>query len=98
MIVQRIAIVMYNYTHGLLPKVISDFYIKNNDVHSYNTRQRDFIHIPVGTHTHNFHYTSVLIWNELTRMNFDFSLSVYRFKNNLKQFLLHNNLNIGYTT
>ena len=89
---------MYKYSHGLLPRVICDMYTRNNHIHSYNTRQRDLIHIPEGTHTKNFHYVSVLIWNELTKMDFDLNLSLYSFKNNLKTFLLYNNLNIGYTT
>ena len=96
-IIQRVAIVMYKFTHNMLPEAMSELYCKNNEIHTYNTRQTALLHVPSGTHTRNFCYRSVLIWNELTSRGVDHNVSLLIYKRKLKSFLQNNHLNIGYS-
>ena len=96
-VTQRIALMMYKYSHGMLPRAMNELYTFNNEIHTYNTRQRNLLHIPDGTHTRNFQYRSILIWNELVNRGIDTKVSLVVYKKNIKLFLLHNDINIGYT-
>ena len=82
----------------MLPSVMNELYIRNSDVHSYNTRRSTHLHVPNGTETKTFLYKSVLIWNELIIQKVDSNLPFQRYKHILKTYLLHNEINIGYTT
>ena len=42
----QIGKVMYLYKNGLLPGSFSDMFLLNCDVHSYNTRSKNAIHLP----------------------------------------------------
>ena len=84
-------------SHGTLPKVMSELYLKNRDVHSYETRRSKLLHVPNGTLTNTFRYKSVLIWNELTIRKLDYNVTMQKYKILLKHFLQYNELNIGYT-
>ena len=42
-----VQILMYKYHHELLPSVFSDFYVQNNSVHEYHTRQENMLHVPL---------------------------------------------------
>ena len=41
----NIGLLMYRYHHSMLPPVL-DMFVKNGQVHSYNTRQSDHLHVP----------------------------------------------------
>ena len=41
----RIGILMYKLNSGLLPKVLCNFFKKNDDTHNYNTRTKDMFRI-----------------------------------------------------
>ena len=99
LVTQRIAIMMFKYANNMLPKVMNELYLRrNSDVHSHNTRRSEHLHIPNGTHTKNFVYRSVLIWNELVHIKVETNLTLTKFKKILKLYLLHNELKIGYTS
>ena len=59
---------MYKMSNGLLPEVMNAFYVKNRDIHSYNTRSSNLPRIPRGT----MHFTNISarIWNVLV-LNID---------------------------
>ena len=46
LIFHRIGIMMFKYSKGVLPGVMDNLYLKNNEVHSYYTRSSDLLRIP----------------------------------------------------
>ena len=91
LIVHRIGIVMYKFNYGFLPEVLNTMYRKNSEIHSYNTRSKDMFRISSGT----FSNISARIWNSLV-VNIDINVSLLKFKESLKQYLLSNVLIIKY--
>ena len=45
LIFNRIAIITYKYTYHMLPPVMPELYEKNNDIHTYDTRNKDLFEI-----------------------------------------------------
>ena len=82
----------------MLPIVLHDSYIKNNIVHQYRTRQHKLLHVPSSTRTKNVFYFSVLIWNNLQSVVFEFNISFPKFKKSIKTYLQHNEIDIGYNS
>ena len=89
---------MYKYHHAMLPIALLDLYIKNKIVHNYRTRQHNLLHVPSGTHTKKILYFSILVWNNLQSMGFEFGISFHTFKKAIKTYLLHNEIDIGYNS
>ena len=94
LIVHRIGVAMYKFNNGFLPEVLNAMYRKNCEIHSYNTRNKDMFRISSGTQT--FSNISARIWNSLM-VNLDINVSLIKFKESLKQYLLSNILIIKYT-
>ena len=94
LIVHRIRIAMYKYSNGLLPDVFNTLYVKNSEIHTYSTRSQDLYHILSGTQT--FSNISAKIWNSLT-VNIYVNVTLIKFKESLKLYLLNNTLPIAYT-
>ena len=80
-VTHRIALMMYKYSHGMLPQMIQDLYV---------TRQSNLLHVPPGVHTNNFRYKSILIWNKLSTLGISFDIPISRFKITTKDLLQHN--------
>ena len=38
---------MYKYHHNILPSIFSDFFVRNNTVHEYDTSQQNLFHVPL---------------------------------------------------
>ena len=38
---------MYKYHHNILPSIFSHFFVRNNSVHEYDTRQQNLFHVPL---------------------------------------------------
>ena len=85
-------LILYKFHHGLLPGVFSDFFMENNTVHNYYTRQADQMHVPLfrskqaslsirkmGVRSHN-HFRSLL----------DIESLELCYKYNLKTYILQN--------
>ena len=89
---------MYKYHHAMLPIALQDLYIKNKFVHHYRTRQQNLLDVPSGTHTQFFLYSSILVWNNLQSVGFEFDISFHKFKKAIKAYLLHNEVDIGYNS
>ena len=49
LVIHQIGIMMYKFSNGLLPTVLNSLYQKNNEVHTYNTRAKNMLHIFFGT-------------------------------------------------
>ena len=94
----RIALMMYKYHHAMLPIALQDLYIKNKIVHHHRTRQHNLLHVPSGTHTKNCLYSSILVWNNLQSMGFEFDISFHTFKKAIKTYLIHNEIDICYNS
>ena len=95
LIVHRIGTVMYKFNYGLLPDVLNTMYRNNCEIQSYNTRSKDMFRISSCTQT--FPNISARIWNFLMVVNLDIDVSLIKFKESLKQYLLNNVLIIKYT-
>ena len=90
----RIGILMYKYTTGLLPEVMNELYTQVNEIHDYNTRNANKFHISSVTDT--FSSISARIWNALSD-KIDVNVCFARFKVLFKSYLLNNCLQIKYT-
>ena len=49
---------MYNNMSNILPKFISMMFMKNNEIHNYNTRRGNSLHTSVWKHEHMYKYFS----------------------------------------
>ena len=77
LVLYRIDLIMYKMSNGLIPKTMSDLYITNKDIHSYDTRYKNLFRIPKGT----IDYTSLSarLWNILN-MKIDVHVPLSQFK------------------
>ena len=85
----NIGLLMYEYHHGWLPKVL-DFFKKNSNVHSHYTRQNHFLHVPkydteLGQMSFNYH--AVKIWNDILKF-LNVNIKIGTFKKHLKSYLI----------
>ena len=86
-------IMMYKLNSGHLPKVLCNFFKKNNEIHNYNTRTKDMFRISHESQT--FSSVGAKIWNALS-IKIDVNVTLIKFKNSLKVYLLSNSLVINY--
>ena len=84
---------MYKLNSGQLPKVLCNFFRKNNGIHYYNTRTKDMFHISHESQT--FSSVGAKIWNALS-IKIDVNVTLIKFKISLKAYLLSNTLVINY--
>ena len=87
---------MYKFTNDMLPSVMHELYKKNNEIHTYDTPNKDLFRIDRGqTGLNIYSNISARLWNALIpKVNTDVSLP--KFKSLLKQFLLFNAIEIQY--
>ena len=79
---------------GFLCSNMKMVYLRNNEIHNYETRNCNKFSIAAGTET--FSHVSARIWNALTsKINVNTSIS--KFKILLKSFLRDNTLPLKYT-
>ena len=92
----RVGLVMFKCSNNMLPNVISNLYIKNNETHSHFTRNSNLLRIPKGTP--NFTTISARVWNEIvTKILMDQHVSISKFKTMLKSYLLVSSFTLSYT-
>ena len=100
LILNRIAIMMYKYTNDMLPSVMHELYKKNNEIHTYDNRNKDLFRIDRGQkglniYVNSYSNISARLWNALMpKLNTNVSLP--KFKSLLKQLLLFNTIEIQY--
>ena len=87
-----VTIFMLKFEKNDLPPIFNEFFIRNREVHQYSTRQRNQLHVPkarLSAYQKTLKYVGVSVWNNMqNKLNFDCSIS--RYKIQLKQFLLLN--------
>ena len=77
-----------------------ELYKKNNEIHTYDTRKKDLFRIDRGQkglnkYVNSYSNISARLWNALIP-KLNTSVSLYKFKSLLKQFLLFNAIEIQY--
>ena len=55
---------MFKYENYLLPHVMTELSLRNNEIHNYDTRNCNTFSMAAGTET--FSYVSTRMWNALT--------------------------------
>ena len=71
--------------------MLDGFFIKNSNIHNYNTRQTDHYHIPsfkTNLGKACFRYQGALIWNDILKHEIDISASDHLFAKNIKGLIL----------
>ena len=89
----RIGVFMYTIFYKLQPTIINNMYTQNLNVYTHNTIQKYHLHVSTGSsdfYTKSFYCSSILVWNDIMR-NVDVSVSLFKFKKELKLYLLNNN-------
>ena len=85
-----IGFMMYKFLNGLLPDIMSELCMVNNEVHDHYTRQSHFLHTRKGNnHAYHiilsFNNTGTRIWNCLQK-NINVLLPIVKFKKHRKSF------------
>ena len=88
LVIHRIGILMYK-----LPKVLCNFFRKNNEIYNYNTRTKDMF--PISHESQTFSSVGAKILNAFS-IKIDINVTLIKFKNSLKVYLLSNTLVINY--
>ena len=86
------AVFMYSYYHDKLPAFFNNFFITNDNLHSYNTRSVRQIHIEFNRTNYgkfSMRYRGAIVWNslpsEIRKIN-----SYNLFKKSLKLYVQNN--------
>lgn len=94
----RIGIVMYKYNNNLVPSGFRDLFTHNHEVHHYNTRSNNKLHLPRGKHSQiykNFTFVSTHVWNRIIS-NIDINVSLMSYKYNLRCYIALNDIKLFY--
>ena len=89
----NLGLFMYKYSNGMLPEIFADFFIKVEEIHSYNTRsssaQHLFIHPRRTTRGQkSCIYSGSLIWNFILN-HLDPNCTIGLFKKQTKDIFVH---------
>ena len=88
----KVALSMFKVYHRMTPKVFSDLFVRNVEIHNYETRQMNQFHIPFARTNYMQDAISIkggMIWNKLDqKVNFD--VSYLSFKIALKRYIISN--------
>ena len=77
----------------MLPSVFSDFYVQNNSVHKYHTRQENPLHVPLirtAPLSKPVRVTGVSLYNHFKSL-ICLKVSYVTYKYNLKRHIIDNN-------
>ena len=94
LVLYRIALIMSKMSNSLIPKTMSDLYITNKDIHSYDTRYKNLFRIPKGTI--NYTSLSARLWN-IINMKIDVHVPLSQFKSSVVNYLVNNTTEIKYS-
>ena len=81
---------MYRIHHGDIT-MLGGYFIKNSNIHKYNTRQSDHYHVPsfkTNLGKACFKYQGALIWNNILKHEIDINASDHLFAKNIKGLIL----------
>ena len=93
----ELIIFMYKYHKDLLPKVFKNYFVRNNQIHTYNTRNANKFRTPLFKSClgqNSFYYNSTKNWNEtgIRLIDHQKNESFSYYKRKLKTHLLNNQL------
>ena len=92
--IYKIGTLMFKYSQDLLPSIFDDVFIKNSQIHSYNTRQ--LFHVPLITRCKRqstVSYQGPIIGNYFSqRLNTNRTINTY--KKDLRSYLRLNSINL----
>lgn len=91
----KIALSMFNMHHDKTPVVFNDMFVLNDQVHSYNTRHKKNLHVPLAKSNYvknTIRIQGVKIWNYLLD-KISINCSINTFKSSLRK-LIANNIDI----
>ena len=89
---------MYKCNFQDIPNVIKSMFMFNQDVHSYNTRNSNLIHVPVARTEllyKTFKFRGIHIWNDVL-VNIDVNVSFVLFKKLFYNHVSNNVVSIRY--
>ena len=82
LVIQRTSLMMFKYSSNNLSSPIRTMFIRNNEIHNYNTRNRTTLHVPIGTTETTyatFRFHGIYIWNLISeRIPTDVSYSCFK--------------------
>ena len=96
LVIHRISIQMFKFNLGLSPLALNNLFVRNSNIHNYNTMNKNKLRSAVGRHKFiykNFRYISVHIWNNITD-KIDTDTSLLTFKKQLKPLLFTDEITI----
>ena len=91
--IYNILLIMYKYHQVKLPLIFKSFFTRNNEIHTYETRQQTHLHVSKKTPktAQLMRNSGVRIYNYfLTRLKFD--VNIFPFKKQVKIYLLDNDV------
>ena len=84
---------MYKYHHNTLPSIFSDFFVRNNSVHEYDTRQQNLFHAPLiftKPLSRTVRVSGVTLYNHFSNV-LCLKVSYVTYKGILKRHIIDNN-------
>ena len=84
------AIFMYKLNNNLLPCTFNDYFTVNSNIHNYNTRDAQNLHLPLNRTScsqSSIVYNGPVLWNNL-QTSVKHSKTVRQFKRLYKQYLI----------
>ena len=96
LVIHRIGIQMFKFNLGLSPVALNNLFVRNSNIHNYNTRNKNKLRSAIGRHKFiykNFRYISGHIWNNITD-KIDTDTSLLTFKKQLKILLFTDEITI----
>ena len=83
---------MLKHDKGLLPAIFNEMFIQNSQIHSYNTRQINKMHVPAcksRLSQQTIKFTGIRLWNFMyCKLQTDISVPAYKHK--LKDYFITN--------
>ena len=94
----KVSLVMFKVFHKMSPSIFGNLFVRNTDVHSYETRLADHFHVPRARTNYMLNAISVKgvnVWNKIClKINFDCSFLSFKF--GLKKYIFNNPTIITY--
>ena len=92
----RMLMFMYRFENNKLPECIYSLFKRNSEIHHINTRQSSYLHVPSVRHESTkraFTYNVVKLFNAFITI-FDFNVSIWKFKKDVKSYLITNDVHV----
>ena len=89
LVIQRILLMMFKYSLGIVPKPITLLFTRNDEIHHHNTRHSSLLHPMIGRTYKTFRSQAILIWNYISKqIPINVTITCFK-KTSLKYLLTH---------